>query len=106
MSLNWNDLIGLWTRPLPEGEAAVAAFRKVYTDPVWVNGTPMAVAALVDRARATQRTFADLKAVLMTQIDTSSHSTIVFRIRGRHVGPLATPLGEIAATGKMVDRQI
>jgi SnoaL-like polyketide cyclase len=106
MAVEWNSLIALWTQPLPEGEAAVAAFGKVYADPVSINGVATSLAALVERARATQKTFADLQATLLTQVDAGSHTAVVFRMRGRHVGPMATPLGEIAATGQIVERQI
>lgn len=106
MAVEWSSLIALWTQPLPEGEAAVVAFGKVYADPVSINGAAMSLAELVERARAPQKTFADLQATLLTQVDAGSHTTVVFRMRGRHIGPMATPLGEIAATGQIVERQI
>jgi hypothetical protein len=105
MALDFRRIVELWATPLPAGEAG-AAFRRHYTDPVRVNGADMTIAALVDRARATQAAFADLQAVLLAQVDTATHSTIVFRMRGRHVGPLVTPLGPVAPTGKVVERQI
>ena len=61
----------LWTQPVEDHGDAEAAFRKVYADPVVVNGIQMPVTALVDRASALQRasfdvtasgTFADLMA--------------------------------------------
>jgi predicted ester cyclase len=106
MSVAFDDLIALWSRPLPEGPGAVAAFARVYADPVVVNGASMPLAALVERARATQRAFADLRAVQLARSDTPTHTTLVFRMSGRHVGPLMTPLGEIPPTGKIVERQI
>ena len=106
MPLDFTQLIRLWTTPLPAGDAAVAAFARHYTDPVKVNGAVMSLPAMVDRARAAQRAFADLDATLLTQVDTPSHTSIVFRMRGRHVGPMATPLGEVAATGQVMERQI
>jgi hypothetical protein len=106
MKVDFEQLIALWARPLPAGDAAIAAFRRVYSDPVKVNGVEMTASALVERARAAQRAFADLEAVVLAQIDADTHTSVVFRLRGRHVGPLATPLGEVPATGKMVERQI
>jgi hypothetical protein len=106
MALDFTQLIRLWTAPLPAGDAALAAFARHYTDPVKVNGAQMSLPALVDRARAAQRAFADLDATLLTQVDTPTHTSIVFRMRGRHVGPMATPLGEVAPTGQVVERQI
>jgi len=106
MALDFNRLIALWAAPVPAGEAGLAAFRRVYSDPVRLNGTETPLAAVVERARATQQAFADLKAVVLTQVDTPTHSTVVFRMSGRHVGRLSTPLGDVPATGKVVDRQI
>jgi hypothetical protein len=106
MSFDFTQIMRLWSTPLPAGDAAVEAFARHYTDPVTVNGTRMSLAALADRARATQRAFAELDATLLTQVDTPTHTSIVFRMRGRHVGPLQTPLGEVAPTGKVAERQI
>ena len=93
MALNFADLIGLWTRPLPDGDAAFERFLEFYTDPIAVNGTLMPLRGLVDRARATQRTFSELEGELLAQADAPTHTTIVFRMRGRHVGAWPTPLG-------------
>jgi hypothetical protein len=106
MAVNFNELIALWSKPLPAGDAAVAAFGKYYADPITVNGNTMSLQAMVDRARGTQHTFADLKAVVLTQADTPKYTTVVFRMSGRHVGPMVTPLGTIAPTGKVIERQI
>ena len=106
MSINFKELIALWGQPLPAGDAAVEAFGKYYSDPVTVNGTSMSLASLVERARGTQKTYADIKAVVLTQVDTPKYTTVVFRMSGRHVGPMVTPLGTIAPTGKTVERQI
>ena len=102
----FESLSQLWARPLPEGDAAIAAFASRYTDPVRINGAAMPLAALVERARATQRAFADLETEIIAEIRAGSSVTVVFRMRGRHVGPLATPLGEIAPTGRVVERRI
>lgn len=106
MALRFEDLMLLWSQPLPEGDAAVAKFAKFYADPVWVNGAEMPLRMLVDRARATQATFADLSARIIREVDTIDHKIVVFRMGGRHVGPLSSPLGEVAPTGKVVERQI
>jgi predicted ester cyclase len=104
-------LLALWTHPLPDDEAAAAAFREVYTDPVRINGADLPVTALVSRARAGQRAFADLRIELIDQVqvgqlDASGQLTIVFRQRGRPVGPLDSPLGQVAATGRHIEVQI
>lgn len=106
MALDFHQLMTLWSQPLPDGEAAIERFAAFYTDPVSINGTAIPLASLVERARATQRAFADLQATVLAQIDTDTHTIVVFKMRGRHVGPLPTPLGEVAPTGKVSERQI
>jgi ketosteroid isomerase-like protein len=96
-------LLRLWTEPVPAPSEALAAFRELYTDPVSVNGIDVPVTALVERARAFQRAFADLRLELIDRFETPERLVIVFRQRGRHVGPLELPLGEIEATGRDVD---
>jgi hypothetical protein len=91
----------LWTGPIPaDDDAAVAAFAGVYTDPVMVNGEPSPLLALVDRARQLQGAFERLDHELVAELDTGDRCAFAFRLSGRHVGPLVTPLGEIAPTGR------
>jgi SnoaL-like polyketide cyclase len=99
-------LIELWTRPLPAPAEALAAFRDAYNDPVSVNGVEIAVAELVGRAAAIQRAFADLRIELIEQVEAPGRSVIVFWQRGRHVGPLETPLGVVEATGRDVQIRV
>jgi ketosteroid isomerase-like protein len=70
------------------------------------NGTDVSAATPAERARTTRRAFADLEAEVLEQVDAGAHTAIVFRMRGRHVGPLATPLGEVPPTGRVVERQV
>jgi len=98
-------LMDLWLRPLPSGDAALAAFRCIYTDPVVLNGVETPLAALVERARRLQGALADVERELLAGMQERDHTTIVFRMRGRHVGPLPTPLGVVPATGRIIDRQ-
>jgi hypothetical protein len=93
----------LWGQPLPPGDAAVEAFRAVYADPVLVNGSPTAVSVLVDRARMMQAAFEDLGHTVLEQLEAPGRLAFAFRISGRLVGPLATPLGELAPTGSRVE---
>jgi predicted ester cyclase len=95
-------LLRLWTEPVGDGSAANAAFAAVYADPLVVNGKPMTVAQLVDRARSLQQSFEGLSMQVMDQIDTSDRLVIAFLMRGRHVGPYASPLGAIPPTGREV----
>ena len=99
-------LARLWTEPLGTSAEAVAAFGETYTDPVSVNGADVSVAALVERARASQRAFADLRIDLIEQVEAPGRLVIVFWQRGRHVGPLETPLGEISPTGREVEVRV
>jgi len=106
MAVDFEALISLWSTPLQSTSAAIEAFGRFYSDPVRINGAEMSLAALAQRALSTQRAFSELSAVVLERSDTPTHSTVVFRMRGRHVGPLETPLGIVPATGKMVERQI
>lgn len=67
-----------------------------------MNGDPTSLVDLVQRARALQRAFADLRMEIIDEFEAPGRLVIVFVQRGRHVGPLALPLGEIAATGRQV----
>jgi predicted ester cyclase len=93
-------LLRLWTEPVPEPDRAIADFGEAYADPVSINGVDVPLADLVERARGLQRAFADLRIKLIEQLESEERVAIVFLQRGRHVGALETPLGEIAPTGR------
>lgn len=97
------QLTRLWTQPVPANPEAVAAFAQLYTDPVSINGRSTSLVDLVDRARALQRAFADLSMEIIDEFEAPGRFVVVFLQRGRHVGPLALPLGEIAATGRQIE---
>ncbi len=92
----------LWTEPIPEGDAAVAAFGTVYTDPLDVNGESTALQVLVDRARMLQGALQGLRHDIKERIEAPGRHAFAFQLSGRHVGPLETPLGEIPATGRQL----
>ena len=96
-------LLRLWTEPVGDGLAATAAFSAVYADPLAVNGMPMTVAQLVDRARSLQKSFDGLSMHIVDQIETSDRLVIAFLMRGRHIGPYASPLGTIPPTGREIE---
>jgi predicted ester cyclase len=75
----------------------------VYTDPVRVNGVPTALVELVERARMLQRALIPLSHEVFEQFDAPGRCAFVFRLSGCHVGPLVTPLGDVAATGQVVE---
>jgi predicted ester cyclase len=90
----------LWTEPLADGVGAIAAFGELYTDPVLINGAETLLADLVERAREMQRAFSDLSMEIIDEVEAPGRLVIVFWQRGRHVGPLSLPIGEIAPTGR------
>jgi SnoaL-like polyketide cyclase len=90
----------LWSEPLPEGNGAVAAFRNVYTDPLEVNGESTPLQVLVDRARMLQGALQGIRHHIKQRVEAPGRQAFAFQITGRHVGPLETPLGEVAATGR------
>jgi hypothetical protein len=85
------------------GPDALAAFRELYTDPVSINDADTALVDVVERARALQLAFADLMMEVIDEIEAPGRLVVVFLQRGRHVGPLTLPLGEIPATGRRIE---
>jgi predicted ester cyclase len=96
-------LLRLWTEPVAETGDAIAAFAAVYADPVSINGVDVPLVGLVERARALQRAFADLSVEIIDEVEAPNRLVVVFWQRGRHVGPLILPFGEIAPTGRHVE---
>lgn len=96
-------LLGLWQEPVDERDDPEAAFREVYADPVSINGTPMPVGRLVERARVLQRAFEGLTIEIVDQVETPDRVVIAFYMRARHVGRLVTPVGTVPPTGRAVE---
>ena len=90
----------LWHDPLPAGDAALEAFRGVYRDPLVVNGVSTPLSELVDRARMMQSAFDSLQHELLEFTAGDGREAFAFRLSGRLVGPLTTPLGVIEPTGQ------
>jgi len=93
----------LWCDPVPFGDEGLTAFRTVYTDPLRVNGVPTALVELVDRARMLQSALDPVNHEVFEQFEAPGRCALAFRLYGRHVGTLVTPLGDVAATGRMVE---
>ena len=55
MSFDLHALLDLWTQPPADDSEAVEAFRRLYADPVPVNGAALSAADLVERARSLQQ---------------------------------------------------
>jgi SnoaL-like polyketide cyclase len=103
MSSFVEQVFALWFQPHESRSAAQAAFGELYADPVMVNGSPLSVADLVDRSAAVLRAYDDLSADLLEEVHSDDRVVIAFVMRGRHVGPLETPLGTVAPTGRRVE---
>jgi hypothetical protein len=96
------QLLDLWQKPLAERADPVAAFGAMYADPVTVNGASLTLADLVARAAAVQGALADLTADVVHELEIPGQVVVGFIMRGRHVGPLTTPLGTVPPTGRTV----
>ena len=95
--------LALWSRPLPPGDAGLTSFRAVYADPVLVNGVPTDLTVLVDRARMMHGAFDALSHTVLERVEAPGGLAFAFRISGRLVGPLTTPLGDLPPTGRTVE---
>jgi predicted ester cyclase len=97
-------LFRLWTKsPGDDPAAVVAEFRKLYTDPVRINGADMRVVEIAERAWTMHRAFEDLRVEVVEQVHAGDKVVVVFRQTGCHVGPLPTVLGEVPATGRQIE---
>ena len=95
-------LLGLWRDPPADDTAALAAFRALYADPVDVNGVTVAVADLLVRARALHRAYSGLHNEVLDVVTAPGRLVLAFRMLGTHTGPLVTPAGTVAPTGRPV----
>ena len=107
MSFDIAGLLRLWTEPLPDDDgAAAAAFRAVYTDPVVVNGAPVTAADLVTRARTMQAALERPDREVLGVVEAGDSVAVAFRLAGRQVGALQTPVGSVPPTGQPIDLRI
>jgi hypothetical protein len=100
MAFDVDQLLRLWTDPLPDGDAAEDAFRRLYTDPVRVNGAILTATDMVARARALQLVFDSPERKVLDVLDGGGKVAVAFQLRGRQVGPLNTAAGVLAPTGR------
>ena len=97
------QLFALWQVPPSEQEEdPVAAFGRVYADPVVINGVAMSVPDLVARASALHTAFSDHVIDVVDRVAAPGKLTVAFRHRARHTGVWETPLGSLAPTGQTV----
>jgi hypothetical protein len=100
MAFDVDQLLRLWTDPVPDGDAAEEAFRALYTDPVRVNGALLTAADMVARARALQLVFDSPERKVLDVLDGGGKVAVAFQLRGRQIGPLNTAAGVLAPTGR------
>jgi predicted ester cyclase len=106
MPFDVERLLRLWTDVPRDDEAATAAFRELYADPVVINGAPVDVAGLVVRARAIGAAFDGLERDLLDVVDDGAKTAVAFRLRGRQVGPWGTTAGPLPATGQLLELRV
>jgi predicted ester cyclase len=95
-------LFELWSTPPDDGADQLAAFGAVYTDPVLINDTPMALSDLAARARALHAAFSEHEIEVVDRIEQPGKLAVAFRHTARHTGPWATPVGHVAPSGRTV----
>lgn len=98
-------MLSLWRTP-PVDDSAVERFRDVYTDPYLVNGEAIAVETIVERVRRMHASLAEFEQVVDDRIDEGGRTALLLSQCGVHVGPLATPLGTLAPTGRRLTRRL
>jgi predicted ester cyclase len=106
MAFDIEGLLRLWTDPLPGQDEAEAAFRKLYTDPVTVNGVPLTASDLVARARTMQAVFDHPEREVLDVVETDGKVAVAFRLRGRQIGTLSTSAGALPPTGRVLDLRV
>jgi SnoaL-like polyketide cyclase len=103
MTLDLEELLALWSEPQQD---PAAAFARLYTDPVSVNGASLTIADLVARSDALQATFADVRREVLDVCQGDHKVAVAFRITGRQVGPLSTSAGVVPATGRDISLRV
>jgi hypothetical protein len=96
-------LLDLWTEPLGGDVSTWDRFAACYTDPVLINGDEVALHTLIDRACMLQQGLADVTRTVVDVVEGPDRLAFAFRLHGRHVGPLPTPLGPVQGTGREID---
>ena len=99
-------LLALWSEPMSQGAAAEDAFRELYHDPVTVNGVQLTAADLVARAAALQLMLTDVHREVLDIADAGDKVAVAFRLSGRLVGPMTTPVGVIRPTGQHISLRV
>lgn len=101
-----SSLLRLWSEPDPDDDALLARFASWYADPTVVNGVALRPTDLLARARALQRGLSDQRHEVVEKVVSGDEVVLAFVLHGRHTGLLATPLGELAPTGRTVEVRV
>jgi predicted ester cyclase len=96
-------LFALWIEPIEGRSDVYADFLAVYTDPVVVNGTSVALPALIDRGRMLQAALRDVERELLDVVEAPDRLAIAFVLRGTHLGVYESPAGPVQPTGRRVE---
>ena len=99
-------LLGLWDQVPADDDEARRAFGRLYTDPVRINGVDVPVERLVRRARMMSAALVDRSTEVLSVAGATDRTTVTFRMHGRHVGPMDTPLGPVTGDGHAVSMQV
>ena len=99
-------LMALWATPPSDDAEVLAELRSLYTDPVEINGASFTADDLLRRIKAMQASYSGLRHEVVERVDAPGRLVIAFRLRGTHSGPLATPLGTVAATGRSFEVRV
>lgn len=101
-ALDTDRLMSLWATPPADDAEALGEIRRLYTDPVVINGATFAAEDLLARIRALQGAYRDVGHELIERVEAPGRLVIAFRMRGVHVGPL----GIVAATGRAFEIRV
>jgi hypothetical protein len=99
-------MLQLWKHPPEPDQSTLSAFRAVYSDPYRVNGTSIPVVDLMQRVRTLHAALDGLHHEVLDRVDAPGRTALLLRQEGIHVGPLPTPLGTLAATGRRLQRRL
>jgi len=92
------QVMALWQQPQPDE----AAFATCYADKLTVNGEPMTLAGLVERARSLHASFSDFRHEVLDVVAAPERLAVAFVMHMRHTGPYPAPSGVLPATGRTV----
>jgi len=99
-------MLELWKNSPEQDQSALSAFRAVYADPYRVNGISISVVDLMQRVRNLHAALDGLVHVVLDRVDAPGRTVLLLRQEGVHIGPLPTPLGTLAPTGRQLQRRV